>query len=240
MKKVILFSTLIVLLFTACNDDDSYTGEGPIVTEELTLADFSAIEAIGSMDIIISKGAEQKVEVTGHANIIDRLETSVSNGVWKIKLKDGSYKNADLSFNIVIPDLNAASIEGSGDIDINDFTSTDNVFLGIIGSGDIQLDGNMGCKNLDIEIEGSGNVKANSEFTDLENLDLEIIGSGSFDGFPIEADQVVINIVGSADCSITATTGLKVVIDGSGTVNYKGNPTIDSNIEGSGKIINSN
>jgi len=83
-------------------------------------------------------------------------------------------------------------------------------------------------------------VKANSEFTDLENLDLEIIGSGSFDGFPIEADQVVINIVGSADCSITATTGLKVVIDGSGTVNYKGNPTIDSNIEGSGKIINSN
>ena len=240
MKKAILFSILIALFLVSCDDDDTYTGEGPIVTEELNLEDFSGIEAIGSMDVIISEGAEQKVEVTGHANIIDRLETAVSNGIWKVKLKDGSYKNSDLTFNIVIPTLNRASIEGSGDISINDFTSVDDVYLGIIGSGNIQLDENDGCENLVVEIEGSGHVNAKEEFEDIESLDIEIIGSGSFDGFPVEADKVAVNIVGSADCAITANVGLKVTIDGSGIVSYKGNPTIESNISGSGKIINAN
>ena len=240
MKKALLFSTLITLFFISCDDDDTYTGEGPIVTEELNLEDFSGIEALGSMDIVISEGTEQKVEVTGHANIIERVETSVSNGIWKVKLKDGSYKNADLIFNIVIPMLNRASIEGSGDILINDFNSVEDVYLGIIGSGNIQLDENDGCANLVVEIEGSGHVNAKEAFEDIESLDVEIIGSGSFDGFPVEADQVIIDIVGSADCDVTANIGLKVDIDGSGIVSYKGNPTIESNISGSGKIINTN
>lgn len=240
MKKAILLSTLVFLFMVSCSDDDSYTGEGPIITEELNVADFTGIEAIGSMEVIISEGVEQKVEVTGHANIIDRLETSVNNGIWKIKLKDGSYKNADLTFNIVIPKLNTAIIEGSGDILINDFSSDENVFIGILGSGDIQIGENNGCVNLVIDIEGSGHIKANGEFDDIDSLDLEIIGSGSFDGFPVEADQVIIDIVGSGDCSITANLGLKIDIDGSATVRYKGEPTIESNISGSGKIINSN
>jgi len=240
MKKALLFSALITLFFISCDEDDIYTGEGPIITQALSLQDFSAIEALGTMEVVIREGAEQKVEVTGHANIIDRLETTVSNGLWKIKLKDGSYRNADLSFSIVIPELNAASIEGSGEIDINDFTSIENVFLGIIGSGDIQLDANTGCENLVIQIEGSGNVRANSEFTDLKNVDLEIIGSGSLEGFSLQADQVAVNIVGSADCSVTAHVSLNVDIDGSGTVSYKGDPNIESNISGSGKIVNSN
>lgn len=240
MKKALLFSFVIALFLVSCDDDDTYTGEGPIVTEELILEDFSGIEAIGSMEVIISEGVEQKVEVTGHANIIERVETSVSNGVWKVKLKDGSYKNADLTFNIVIPMLNRASIEGSGDISINDFTSAEEVYLGIIGSGNIQLDDNNGCVNLVVAIEGSGDVNAKEAFEEIENLDIEIIGSGSFDGFPVKADQVIINIVGSADCAITANIGLKVDIDGSGIVSYKGNPTIESNISGSGKVINTN
>lgn len=240
MKKLVVLSACIVLFLNACNDDDTYTGEGPVVTEELTLEAFSAIEALGSMDIAISQGAEQKVEVTGHANIIDQIETSVNNGIWKIKLKDGSYKNADLSFNIVIPELNGASMEGSGDIDINDFSSKESVSLRIIGSGDIQLDENTGCKNLNIDIEGSGNIKAIGAFSDIVNVNIEIVGSGSSDGFVLEADQVEVNIVGSADCSVMAHTSLKVTIDGSGTVRYKGEPVIESDISGSGRIINSN
>ena len=46
MKKAILFSTLIALFFVSCSDD-TYTGEGPIITEELNLEDFSGIEALG-------------------------------------------------------------------------------------------------------------------------------------------------------------------------------------------------
>ena len=102
MKNAIILSLISILLLTSCADDDLYVGEGEIITKELTLNDFNAINAIGSYDIIISKGATQKVEVTGHSNIIERLETHVYNNIWGIELRDGNYRNSYLTIHIYL------------------------------------------------------------------------------------------------------------------------------------------
>jgi len=186
MKNLIAICALFALLFISCSDD-SYVGEGPIVTEEIVIDAFSAIENIGSNNVEIEKGSVQKVEVTGHANIIDRLKRDVSGNTWQIELQDGSYKNADLSVHITVPEMNRAILEGSGMIVLNDFKSQEQVSLGIYGSGDIEVHGNEGCKNLNLEIEGSGSIFALEEFSDNEITNLRIIGSGSIIGYPLKA-----------------------------------------------------
>lgn len=240
MKKSILILVVMALQLSSCSDDNIYTGEGNIITSEISLDDFSAIRSLGSFNVNISKGAIQKVEVTGHSNIIDRLERKVVNGNWQIRLKEGNYINADLQINIVIPTLNKTILEGSGDINIGSFTSGNEVLLGILGSGDIDIDGNQGCKFLNVVIEGSGNIKTHGEFSDLEDLALKIIGSGNFDGFSIQVLSCEVAIVGSGSSSVHAIDELKVNIDGSSNVYYQGFPTIQSSISGSGQLINSN
>lgn len=239
MKNLIAIWALFALLFTSCSDD-SYVGEGPIVTEEIVIDDFSAIENMGSNYVEIVKGSVQKVEVTGHANIIDRLKREVSGNTWRIELQEGSYKNADLSLHITVPEMNRAILEGSGKIVLNDFKSQEQVSLGIYGSGDIEVHGNEGCKNLNVEIEGSGSVFALEEFPDIENTNLRIIGSGSIIGYPLKATNSLVDVVGSGICKVYVESEMKVRVEGSGTVYYKGNPTIESNISGSGKIIDAN
>jgi len=49
-------------------------GTGSIVTQTLNLRDFNGIAAAGADDVVISYGPEQKVEVTGHSNIISRIK----------------------------------------------------------------------------------------------------------------------------------------------------------------------
>lgn len=241
MKNAIILSLISILLLTSCADDDLYVGEGEIITKELTLNDFNAIKAIGSYDIIISKGATQKVEVTAHSNIIERLETHVYNNIWGIELRDGNYRNSDLTIHISLPTLNKAMLEGSGEIIVNDFSSDEDAFFGIYGSGDIHFYNNNGCKNLSLEIDGSGNIFSNNQFENLENINLKIIGSGNYNGFENNTQNAIIDIEGSGDCNISINKILNVKIDGSGTINYKGNPiSIESNIKGPGKIIDNN
>lgn len=241
MKKLFITLTMLSLLFVSCSENDSYiTGEGEIITTEISIDAFKGINSFGTNDVTITRGDVQKVEVTGHANIIERLKTDVNSGIWQIELEKGNYRNAELSFQIVVPLINYVALTGSGNIDLNDFNSEADVAIEIYGSGNIDASENSGCENLNIIIEGSGSINAMNNFNDLNDLDLTISGSGGFNGFSLVADNCDIDIDGSSVCNVTVETLLNVEIKGSAIVNYKGNPTINSNISGSGVLNDSN
>lgn len=239
MKKVFLAATCIMLLNTSC-ENDLYKGEGELISKELEISDFNQIISTGTFNVVVSKGNEQKVTVTGYSNIIEQLQTEVSSGKWEIELKKGRYKNANLSINIVIPVLNYAALEGSGELVINNFKSNENLAINLSGSGNIELNMNEGCKNLNLTIEGSGNIYSEEQFIDLENLKIQIFGSGNYMGFSNKTNNCNIYIEGSGNCNVYATNEIDAKINGSGIVSYKGNPAINSKITGSGKILDKN
>lgn len=240
MKKVIFLVTSCALfLFTSCENSD-YVGEGEFTSKELTMNSFDKIVSSGSFNVIVSKGDQQKVTVTGYSNIIEQLQTNIENGSWNIELKKGHYKNDNLTINIIIPELNGAILEGSGEIRIDNFKSSKNVFIGISGSGNIFINENQGCENLSVTIKGSGNVYLNNNFINLSYLNLKMKGSGSYDGFVNLSPKVDLTMEGSGNCNLFVTEILNVQINGSGNVNYKGNPKVVSKINGSGKINNKN
>ena len=240
MKKVIfLVISCALFLFTSCENND-YVGEGEFISKDLSLNGFNKIVSSGSFNVIVSKGNPQQVTVTGYSNIIEQLKTNIENGNWNIELKKGHYKNDNLTINIVIPELNAVALEGSGEIRINDFKSTENVAITLSGSGNIFVDENEGCKNLVVTIDGSGNVYAQENFINLLYLNVKISGSGSYDGFANSAVISNLAIEGSGFCNVFAVETLNANINGSGSVNYKGNPVVTSKIKGSGKVNNKN
>jgi hypothetical protein len=49
-----------------------------------------------------------------------------------------------------------------------------------------------------------------------------------------------VDISGSGNCEVTVNTRLDVDIDGSGSVFYKGTPSIKDHISGSGRVVDSN
>ena len=242
--KNLKLKTLVIIAFAcfySCSDDNlCITGNGLIRTQEIAIADFTGIKTYGNDHVIISQGTSQKVEVTGHSNIINKLKTVVRNGVWEIELENNCYKNADLTINITIPNLHAISLIGSGDVLVNDFINQENLSIDLIGSGNIELNENEGTENLVITIEGSGFIKGNADFLDLKKLDIDIIGSCDYEGFPIITDECNIRIEGSGNCDIFVRNKLDVTIVASGNVRYKGNPEITVSITGSGELQDAN
>jgi len=220
LKIIIVVMLCTIVLSNACvKDENCIEGEGPIVTETLNIPDFTGIELEGAYDIVITQGAVQEVIAEGHANIIDRLNTTVSGGNWKMGMGKGCFRNFELTIYITVPTLDYIEITGAGEIDINGFDSVD---------------------ELSIKVTGSGVITGQGNFTTLDKLDINITGHGEFYGFPMETDECDIRISGSGTCEVYVNNKLDVDISGAGNIYYKGNPTVTQNITGAGAVIEDN
>ena len=69
-----------MFLFYSCEFYiESTKGEGEIESKTLNIDKFSGVNINFACDVIISQGESQEVKLTGHANIIDKILTKVSN-----------------------------------------------------------------------------------------------------------------------------------------------------------------
>lgn len=219
MKVSILFSSLLVLFFTVSaqaqkNWERSISGEGAVVTEELSLADFHSIGLGVSGIVYLIPGKVQKVTVEGQKNLIDNLKREVKNGSWNIAFDKNVRDSRDMKFYITISTVKNLSIGGSGKIVAQeDFNGLGALKFSIGGSGTIEFSGS--ADSADVSIGGSGNIKAAN----------------------LKVQSCKVSIGGSGSCYIEVGDRLDASIAGSGKVNYKGRPKVNSSVAGSGKVI---
>jgi hypothetical protein len=244
MKFSVLGMTAFVLmsLFISSCDGDGICidGSGAIESRTLSLPSFKGIELEEAANIYITQGSTQEVRVTGHANIINRLQTDVVQDVWEIDLGRGCFDHYELTIFITLPNLDNIWLRGSGDIFVGEFTGQHDLALSITGSGKINLNRFEGCQNLSARISGSGTIIGGDVFPALSNLDIDISGSGDYDAFAIQSKVCHVKISGSGDCRVSVEDRLDVDITGSGKVYYKGHPSITDHITGSGELIDAN
>ena len=188
-SNAIIAATIFATLVTqSCTKEYSQIeGIGTITTETLHLSDFSGIAAEGVDEVFISYGTEQKVEVTGHPNIISRIKTDVSNGTWHMELERGNYGPYELSYNITLPSIESISYDGSGQVNISGPMEEDYLEISLMGS--CGFSGfSLSVEHCQVDITGSGNC----EITAGSSLDVSIDGSGSvfYKGTPQIKDHI--------------------------------------------------
>ena len=174
--KIILAAIIsIALISQSCTKEYSkIEGFGPITTETLNLQEFTGIDMEGSDDVNIKYGTEQKVEVTGHPNIISLIKTDVTNEIWYMGLERGNYGRYELTYIITLPSIEKISYEGSGNVSITDPIEVDYMELSLMGSCNFK-GFSLNAATCQVDITGSGNC----EITAGDRLDVDINGSGS-------------------------------------------------------------
>lgn len=236
MKNLITILFLSIILI-GCKKDP-----GKLITLELDYSDFNGIELIGSDNVFISYGAEQAVTVSGPEEIIKKVENKIQDSILILDKKESAseYFDNDLTYEIILPIIKSATIFGSGDVLINEFTQNEDLDLKVEGSGNINFNKFFNIKNISAKITGSGDIKALSDFTNLETLYLSVTGSGDINGYGLKAKTVTAKVTGSGNIKTFATENLEAKVTGSGDIYYRGNPTLNLSVTGSGKILEDN
>src|ERR1044072_3627005 len=104
---------------------------------------------------------------------------------------------------------------------IPDTFVVDKIKLEINGSGDITA--SLVAAKVESEIHGSGNIILSGS-ANINNVD--ILGSGNFRAENLPCNDATIDVKGSGDVYVYTIKNLEVDINGSGTVHYKGKPSV--------------
>ena len=231
----LLLISAAAIMMTSCYKD-RITGEGPLVTETRAHSNFSGIDLRISGDVYFNQDTVYKVEVEAQENILDVMETYVSNNKLVIKFKNDVRVKDHEPVRIMIsgPSVKELKISGSGNITTTGAINPSGMEMDIDGSGNIHMT-ELNTGFLDADISGSGNITVDAGTATEEKL--RISGSGNINLGDIAASKATATTSGSGDMRVNAAQTLNVTISGSGNVYYKGNPVINTSISGSGKVL---
>lgn len=232
--KHFIIGLLAALAFTACAPwSEQVVGTGEVIRKPLTVAAFSGIEVEGSLNVVVRKGAVQRVEVEGQPELVDLVQLDVRKGIWEIGTTKGYSTNKPFTVFITVPVLDHIRIDGSGDVDAQDVFGAGKTVLSSNGSGDLKTT-NLNEQRLIVHLAGSGNVDLTGT---AANFDGQVQGSGNIEALGLSAGAASVVIQGSGDIAITAIEDLNATVEGSGNVRYRGKPLVTTRIQGSGTVV---
>ncbi len=211
---VLLVLSLLALVLAGCvlgNDD--LAGSGNSISETREISDVQRVELEGFGELIITVGDEESVTIEGDDNIVDIITTEVRNGQLTISQEPGTRSirpKSGLTYRVTVTELDKVTIEGAGDVQLNNLRDDLGIFL-----------------------NGGGSVDANG---DVGELTVEINGAGSFAGKALTSRKADVTISGAGTVRVHASESLSATINGAGTITYSGSPEVSQSINGLGTI----
>lgn len=235
MKKLSILSVLLLsFLFVNTAAAQKLKGEGPVVSQNLDVRNFTGIELSFSGDVFLRQGKEFSVRVEGQQNLISVLNTEVKDNIWKLRFNVDNVQMYKTKFEVYItmPTLDHIHVAGSGNVRTeNRFTGLGDVYAGVHGSGDVYL--HADCRNLTAKVSGSGDIRTSGS---AEAGNLKVTGSGDYSGYDMRIKNCEAAVTGSGDIKVHASETLIASVRGSGDIDYRGNPSVQSKVSGSGDI----
>lgn len=217
MKRLISLGVIIIsttLLLVACGDK-TIKGDGNIVTQSRTISSsLDEIKASGNLNLVVDANASRSISVTTDKNLQQYIITSISGDTLRVNVKEGFElaSTKPVVVKISVPKLRDISTEGS-------------VHMKVTG---------LSNQSFDLTSSGSSAIQVSGR---SDKVSISAKGASQIDAQELEAEQVDMDVSGTAKAAIYATKKLVVKISGAGQVVYYGSPPIiNQAVFGSGKI----
>lgn len=184
--------------------------------------------------LLISQGDKNTYLIEGDSQSIKELKVSGHGGSLvfeKKELQIGPTHIKDLTVHVTVKNLLKLHTEGAVFVEFKELTEN-KLSLDILGHAN--LTGKITLKEFYANFSGDSTVNLEGAANIQE---VEFKGSASYNASKLKSQDVKLVIQGSSKVMVNATEELSVVIAGSATVIYSGNPKkVEKNITGSGIV----
>lgn len=228
--------------------------------ETRNVGEFSALNISVGVKVIYKQEAKTNVKVIADADKLENVITKVENGTLKIYIDNKGKNNLrfnNLSINVSAPNLNSVKASSGAQLTIVDELRTDNFNVDTSSGG--SLSGKLNIKDaISIDASSGSDVKAyistqkiivkNSSGADVilsggaNEAFFDVSSGASFDGVDFKTNNTIVESTSGSNATVNVKDIMKVKASSGGSVRYKGNPEIESNISkvsgGSLKQIN--
>ena len=219
----------LTALFAGCDDEwewvgDAVEGSGNVVTEEMALADFSAVEAANAFEVEITQSDTFAVTIRVDDNILDLLDVSKEGDTLRLRLERGVSLRGDVTLeaSITMPALDGLELSGASRASVSGFRSTDQ--LDIVLSGASTLDGDLEAGQTDIDASGASRVVLEGSATEAT---IEGSGASSLDLADFTVNTAEVRLSGASEATVNVQERIEPVdVSGASRLRYLGDPSL--------------
>jgi hypothetical protein len=187
----------------------------PSASQQRQVGAFHAIDLAGTMEVVATVGKPASVEVTGDADLLDKVTTKVKDGVLVIDtpdLHDHHRRDNHLRVNVTAPDLDALVLSGTGAMKVAGIAN-ERLAIDLGGTGALTASGSTGA------------------------LHVAVGGTGEVAGKKLMAKDVVVDVGGTGSALLNASRSLDARISGTGSIRVSGHPSqVKKSVSGLGSI----
>jgi len=217
IKQFVFITLPLMALFTACNSNGGplqiIQGSGNVVTEEREVSGFTAVSLNGVGHLIIDQTGSESMSITADDNILPYIETRVRGRELVIGIQDNTTFNnvTELTYHVTVQTINSLELNGAGAVEV------------------LNLDG----QDWQTTLAGGGSITVSGK-VDVQTAELN--GAGAYNAEALQSQEATVRQNGAGMAIVQVSERLDVSIDGLGSVEYIGNPTVREEINGLGTV----
>lgn len=217
--KNLLFSFLAIIAVSSysCLPDNDLRGSNNIISEMRTVSGFDRVRLNGVVDVNIVRGADFSVTVSANDNLIRFVETELNGGTLEIGLASGNFRDINAEVDVVIPSLAGITVSSTGGAAVENFSNP---------------------SGLTVDMSSTGNVRFNN--SNCEQLTANLSGTGDLEAFGLTATTAEVNTTSTGSAEVTVINSLTGSLTGTGDISFRGTPSVDVIVTGTGEVVDAN
>lgn len=228
--KQLLGLILALGLLASC---DQIKGSGRIVTEKRNTGGFNGVSASEGLNVELSYGEVEEVEVEADDNIIKYIETDVRDGILRIRMEDNtSYRNAHLKVYVRAPRINSLKASSASEILVKELLkNNDKLRLNASSAARISL--TVDAPELSIQASSGSTVEISGRTRDYT---AELSSGSDLKAVDLLSERVSIKASSGSSASVHASVSLKARASSGSDIRYRGAGNVEKTLSSGGSI----
>jgi hypothetical protein len=229
MKTIKIIGALAtILMLSSCHFDSiigQVHGNGNVETDErMVTGNFSEVKGSAGLDVYLTEGSENKIVVEADENLLEIIETDITNGRLNITTKQNIGRSKSKKVHVTYKKLDEIYASSGADVIGNSVIKSEKIRLDASSGSDIEVE--VFSKEVLAETSSGADIHVTGKAT--------LLMASSSSGSEINAKELIV-----INCNADASSGANIIVNvkeklsteatSGGNIRYYGNPTAVSN-----------
>ena len=199
-----------------------------LTKKEISVSNFTSIEAGGTFNLIISEGNTALVTIETCPENQENIKAEVNNEKLILTMGSKKFKGCNTKVFISAPVIQHIQLGGSADAKSEGELNEEKLTINMSGASEANFQINV--KQLETELSGAAELRLKGV---AENHTTQMSGAGELKAIDLTTQNTTAKLSGAADARVNAKNQLNAKISGAASISYKDEPAV-KNIDVSG------
>ena len=232
MKRIaILLLCVAATISVSAQRTKSIKAEGPVVTKERSVGEFTGIKVSTGIDVYLTQGSNTSLSVEAAENLHEYIKTEVRDGILHVFKKVRFINSKVHKAYVTMSQIESLRTSSAGDIFGENTIKAGELKLNASSSGDIKVDVNV--DKIFVDCSSSGDIVLSGK---ADYLKASASSSGDLKAGELKVKEAKVRSSSSADITVNVSETLIASASSSGDIRYYGDPKLEKHVSSSGSV----